>query len=305
MTNPSDPTNFAADDTLGGMLRFLSFATAVLDTDGDDVPDTADNCPTTINTDQVDADGDGIGDACDNCPADANPDQLDADNDGVGDACEVAAPKTFYFSTVGNTNPPGVAGIADNSDIYRWDGTAFSRVVDVTAAGISVPAQANVDGMVVVGASDFYLSFAARNRTSPLPALVPPEILPDVGVVEDEDIVHYSGGTWSVYLDGTAAGLTGNNRDLDAFDIVGGTLYLSTLANTNPPGAGGSADDADIYRWNGGTSFTRVFDATANGLPSAADIDGLQVVSENHFYLSFNVDVAVPDLGTVQDEDIV
>jgi putative hemolysin len=35
------------------------------DTDGDGVPDTADNCPLDYNPDQTDTDGDGLGDACD------------------------------------------------------------------------------------------------------------------------------------------------------------------------------------------------------------------------------------------------
>ncbi len=38
------------------------------DGDGDGVPDTSDNCPTTFNPDQADADGDGLGDACDPLP---------------------------------------------------------------------------------------------------------------------------------------------------------------------------------------------------------------------------------------------
>lgn len=44
-------------------------ATCAPDGDGDGVPDTVDNCPTTPNADQSDRDGDGVGDACDStCP---------------------------------------------------------------------------------------------------------------------------------------------------------------------------------------------------------------------------------------------
>jgi len=38
---------------------------AATDTDGDGVPDSADNCPTVANAGQSDTDGDGIGNACD------------------------------------------------------------------------------------------------------------------------------------------------------------------------------------------------------------------------------------------------
>jgi len=38
----------------------------------------------------VDTDGDGICDSQDNCPAVANPNQADSDHDGIGDACDVA-----------------------------------------------------------------------------------------------------------------------------------------------------------------------------------------------------------------------
>ena len=88
-----------------------------LDTDGDGVPDSLDNCDNVANPGQADADGDGPGDACDvcpndantttctpydpnesdgdgvpnmgdNCPSVANADQLDSDSDGKGDVCD-------------------------------------------------------------------------------------------------------------------------------------------------------------------------------------------------------------------------
>lgn len=80
-----------------------------LDSDGDGIPNSHDNCPSVSNQDQADqgdvkcekicltpempchtkcSDPDGVGDACDNCPTEYNPDQVDSDNDGVGDACD-------------------------------------------------------------------------------------------------------------------------------------------------------------------------------------------------------------------------
>ena len=70
------------------------------DTDKDNIPNAADNCPTVYNPGQGDADSDGDGDLCDpdadddgvsnetdNCVLTANPDQADSDGDGWGDAC--------------------------------------------------------------------------------------------------------------------------------------------------------------------------------------------------------------------------
>lgn len=84
-----------------------------VDTDGDGIVDTIDNCPDISNNGQEDSDIDGVGDVCDNCPNDsnndtdsdsvcadvdncpdvANPDQSDCDMDGIGDACDDPCPR--------------------------------------------------------------------------------------------------------------------------------------------------------------------------------------------------------------------
>jgi hypothetical protein len=95
----------------------FEFQTASDDTDADGIADSADNCPTVCNPQQLDSDGDSTGDACDaapgcggcgqaaceescdidndgvrnavdNCPNIYNPQQLDADTDGTGDCCD-------------------------------------------------------------------------------------------------------------------------------------------------------------------------------------------------------------------------
>ena len=80
----------------------------IIDSDGDGVEDSVDNCPENYNPDQSDVDSDGIGDVCDNdgdddiqdkdndgiedsidnCPETYNPDQSDVDGDGIGDLCD-------------------------------------------------------------------------------------------------------------------------------------------------------------------------------------------------------------------------
>lgn len=201
----------------------------------------------------------------------------------------------LHFSTTGSSNPPGVAGTADDADVYLWDGLAgaFTREIDVTAITAPLPAGANVDGFDRVDGTHFYVSFTG-NVAIPLPG-------PDLAV-QDEDVVYYDAGTWSVFFDGSVRGLP--STDLDAISIVGGTLYFSTDNTAVPPGAGGSGDDADIYRWNGASSYTRMIDASALGW-STANVDGLVWVDSTHLYLTYSSNTTAPGVGAVQDEDVV
>ncbi len=233
MTNPSDPEDFTAGDSVGGMLRFLSVAAAN----------------------------------------------------------QLPSAGALFFSNVLNTAAvPGVDGPYNNANIYEYDGVAYSKILDFIA---TMGFQANIDGMHLVDADTFYVSFGNTSLD-----------VPGIGAVQDEDVVLYDAGTWTLYFDGTAQGLTSGNHDIDAISILGTTLYFSTLGNAAVPGVGGTADDADIYSWNG-TSFARVFDASANGLPGNADIDGLTVKGGTYYmsFLATTTDVA--GFRAVADTEVV
>jgi hypothetical protein len=88
----------------------------LLDSDGDCLPDDADNCPDIYNPLQEDADNDSVGDACDNCPNVYNPFQEDSDGDGVGDACD-RCPRTPPGRRVG----PGGCPLGDMNCDGRVD----------------------------------------------------------------------------------------------------------------------------------------------------------------------------------------
>ena len=87
-------TNITGDQTSAASFE-------PLDSDGDGITNSSDNCPLTSNADQLDTDGDDIGDVCDddldgdgiinsrdNCPLMNNTDQMDTDGDGIGDVCD-------------------------------------------------------------------------------------------------------------------------------------------------------------------------------------------------------------------------
>ena len=75
---------------LWGRHFYFDFADSsdITDSDKDGVADSADNCKSFKNLDQLDTDEDGVGDVCDICIEKSDPDQLDSDHDGRGDACD-------------------------------------------------------------------------------------------------------------------------------------------------------------------------------------------------------------------------
>lgn len=95
----------------------------ISDTDGDGIPDNADNCIDEPNSDQADEDGDGIGDACDICEV---PGDLDGDCDVDG------TDYAYFYGTYSKCNGDdgfipeadygGTPGCVDGTDYQLWYG---------------------------------------------------------------------------------------------------------------------------------------------------------------------------------------
>ncbi len=72
--------------------------------------------------------------------------------------------------------------------------------------------------------------------------------LPGLGNVNDEDVSLFSGGSWSVFFDGSGSGLTTDGEDIDALSIDGdGALVISSLGSFNADGVTGA--DEDLFRY--------------------------------------------------------
>ena len=96
-------------------------------------------------------------------------------------------------------------------------------MVDASQSPYSLPASGgnnvNVDGLIYLDPTHFYLSFSDTNAT-----------VPGLGNngVQDEDVVYFNSGTWSLAYDLTPApmSMTNGDQDLDAISFTTGAAAM-------------------------------------------------------------------------------
>jgi len=131
-----------APDELGGLDVVRSWsagappAADLPDSDGDGVPDCADDCRDYANADQADADRDGFGDACD----------LDMDQDGTVSAAERQLVRDCAGVDLENPASIQVAGEGEDTEVPRSTLDALGLQARCSAA--------DLDGDGHVGESD-------------------------------------------------------------------------------------------------------------------------------------------------------
>ena len=190
----------------------------------------------------------------------------------------------LWFSTSGNTNPPGVTGTADDSDVYGWSGTAFSRTLDLSAPPYAVPVAANVDGFSRVSATSFYVSFTdavtlpgARDRAG-----------------------RGRGALERVALVAVLRRQRARRRRTPTSTRSASWAASCTSPRTPTPTPRGSAARLTTPTSTGGTAGPATpgcVDATGVGIPASANADGFVWRSATDYLFSFSADTTVTDAG--------
>lgn len=123
--SPDQISTNGADVTISFTLQ--GTGAGVVDTDGDGVADSQDNCPQVSNPGQADTDGDGLGDACDNNSYAPQLNQAAADASGdEGDTLTASGSFTDADgnNTLSITKLSGEGNVTDNGDgTWSWSYT--------------------------------------------------------------------------------------------------------------------------------------------------------------------------------------
>jgi len=120
-------------------------------------------------------------------------------------------------------------------------------------------------------------------------------------VVERRDVVRFNGNVFSLEFDGSAAGVP-DGAAVDAVSVaVTGQLLLSF--DTTVRLGGVVAADEDVVVWDG-ASFFLGLDASALGVPEAADTDAIHDPQDGNGMLSFDIGGSVGGVAFA-DEDVL
>jgi hypothetical protein len=172
---------------------------------------------------------------------------------------------------VGSTDTFGFSVLNDTTLLFNFTSSLTLGTLAVTPRDI-VRFDATSLGSTTAGTFSMYLQGADVELTTSAEALDAVAVLPDgrvlisttgnpsvtgVSGAADEDILAFTptslgdvtSGTWAMYFDGSDVGLAdSSNEDVDALDVVGGTIYLSTLGDFSVTGVAGA--DEDVFTCN-------------------------------------------------------
>ena len=152
-----------------------------------------------------------------------------------------------------------------DEDLIGWDGITFSMWWDGSAAGL--PPEVNHNAVHIISALPVTFLFSLEEDA----------VLPGAGLVADEDMLMFSGATFSIVLDGSVEGIPAE-AGVDAISLASDAPPLVFLLSLDCAAviAGTVYDDGDILNYYEPTSaFSLFMDASAQGIPEEVDVDAV------------------------------
>jgi len=191
---------------------------------------------------------------------------------------------TIFVSSTSGGNAGGVNFKDEDILAYETDNGIWTMYFDGSDVGLSGSGARDVDAFHLLPNDDILFS------------VVSPTTLPDVGEVDDSDIVRFipsslgpnTGGTFELYFDGSDVGLSTNGEDIDAIHVLdNGDLIISTKGNYSVSGVSGG--DEDLLRFSPTTpgdytsgSWSLYLDGSQVGLNNSRyeDVNGVWIDEE-------------------------
>lgn len=158
-----------------------------------------------------------------------------------------------------------------------------------TVVGPNDVADENPLGTLSLAASDLPADLSAYHYTGTVQWMVfdTTVALPGGITATPQDIISWNGSTYSRIFQGSAIGLP-DGVAIDALSSTNGSDFLISFDTTVTLPGGITAGPADVVRYNGGT-WSLYFDSAAAGVPSGANLDGLDYLTSGHLLVSFDI----------------
>ncbi len=181
--------------------------------------------------------------------------------DVIGYAEGASGSKLLTFDTT-----VSLAGgvVARPGDVVALNGSTYSIVFSAAQAGLAPGVQ--TDALASASTGGLLLSFDTDVS------------LPGALHVADEDLVRWSGTTFSLALDGSSAGMS-RALDVDAADDLGTSTFLVSFDSGGSIGSVSFADE-DVLRYSNGTWTLERDGSAADADWVAANLDAMQMVPE-------------------------
>ncbi|WP_254507576.1 hypothetical protein [Anatilimnocola floriformis] len=213
---------------------------------------------------------------------------LDTDAEDI-DALDILPDGSLVISTTGTAVVPGVT--ADKQDLLRFTPAAngygtktqgtWSLYFDGSDVGLTMDSE-NIDAVSVLPNGNLILSTSGFANVPNFSAFFWGEDIllfrPSPGGLGPQ-----TAGSWGLYFDGSARLLDTYTEQIDAIDLQGDKLYMSTSGAFKVGTAAG--DDEDVFEFNTTTNTyaPKLFlDGSVIGL-AAHNLDGFEIIGDGEY----------------------